>query len=148
MALQGTSEEARVHSLYALEGLSGLDAALVGRSLGDPAAGVREHGLRLAEAFPELAAAIVSKVSDPSPRVVFQAALSTGGFPGAASTSALASVAARQASDRWFRAAVLSSKAGSSTELAIALPAEFLRKPDPGKGEICGGTVDRSGRAA
>ena len=148
IALQGASEEARVHALYALEGLSALDAALVARSLNDPSAGVREHSLRLAEAFPELAKDIAGKVADPAPRVVFQAVFSAGEFPGPASTAALASVAGRQASDRWFRAAVLSSKAGSSTELAGALPADFLAQTGPGKGEFCRGTVDRSRRAA
>ncbi|PYV08700.1 MAG: dehydrogenase, partial [Acidobacteria bacterium] len=107
---RGSSPQARLHALYALEGLDALDAGLVAAALGDTEPGVREHAVRLAESYPDLAAKLGGMISDPSAKVRLQLALSLGEFlPGSRDAlSALASLASEQGGDRWFRAALLS----------------------------------------
>ncbi len=121
--------ETRLHSLYALEGLSGLDATLIRRLLGDPSPNVREHALRLAEEFHELQPHLLNMTDDPSARVRFQLALTLGQFPGPSTIQALASLLAGYRQDDWLRAAVLSSPTGSSVELLNALLKEEREPP-------------------
>jgi putative membrane-bound dehydrogenase-like protein len=125
LAAEGESGQARLHALYALEGLGALDAAAVRRALKDPVSGVREHALSLAERFPDLVPDAAPLVDDPAGRVAFQAVLSLGAAPLAEALRALASAASRHAGDRWFRYAVLTSRRGSSPELVRALGADF-----------------------
>lgn len=126
---------ARIHALYALEGLAALDPALLREGLESDDTGVREHAVRLAEGFPALGARVAQMAGDPSPRVQFQAALSLGAFGGRAVLPALASLAARHAGDRWFRQALLSSRQGSSAAILDLLLREeaFLRGPEEGR---------------
>jgi len=111
--LHGGSPRGRLHALYTLEALGALDAAMVTAALGDSEPGVREHALRLAEKFPELAQKATAMVSDPAPRVRLQLALSLGQFAAGPDqgkvVDALASLASEHGGDRWFRPAVLSS---------------------------------------
>lgn len=107
----------RLHALYVLEGMEALDAQIVRRAIKDAHPSVREHGIRLAEKFPENLPQIVEAIDDTNPKVAFQATLSLGEFSGAEVVKALAKVAARQGGNNWFRTAVLSSEAGSSMEL-------------------------------
>jgi hypothetical protein len=51
LAAASKSSLGRMHALYALDGLKGLDVATVLHGLRDPDPGVREHALRLAEQF-------------------------------------------------------------------------------------------------
>src|SRR3546814_3826974 len=104
----------RLHALYALEGLSALDTQLVKAALNDSHPGLREHGLRLAERFPECLPEIKERTTDPSARVALQACLSLGEFPAAEAVPVLVEAAIRHSDDRWFRMAILSSHAGSS----------------------------------
>ena len=75
--------------------------------------------MRLGCARCELADRAAHLALDPAPRVVFQAALSLGTLPGDR-LAALAAIARAHAEDRWFRAALLTSRAGSSPELLAA----------------------------
>lgn len=125
LLLKGRSPQARLHALYALEGLSSLDSSLLQRALQDPHPGVREHAVQLAERFPELAGRLAAMIDDPSPRVAFQLALSLGEFAGEDALSALAELAAQRIEDRWFRTAVLSSPLGSSMELLERLSGRY-----------------------
>jgi putative membrane-bound dehydrogenase-like protein len=112
---------ARLHALYTLEGLKLLDAGLVRSALADPHPGLREHGAILAERFPELLPMLIEQVDDPNVQAVFQATLSLGEFAAEEVVSALTRVVEKWGADRWFRTAVLSSKAGSSPELVEQL---------------------------
>jgi putative membrane-bound dehydrogenase-like protein len=67
MTSESDFAQARLHALYALEGLSSLDAALVEKTLEDPEAGVREHALRLAEAYNGHISSEGLKESEPRP---------------------------------------------------------------------------------
>ena len=146
--LGSLTAETRLHSLYALEGLSGLDATLIRRVLRDPSPNVREHALRLAEGFQELQPHLLGMIDDPSARVRLQLALTLGQFSGHTTTRALASLLSRYRQDGWLHAAVLSSKTGSSVELLKALiheggeplTAKFLKEI----GTIIGARNDRS----
>ncbi len=146
--LGSLAAETRLHSMYALEGLSGLDATLIQRVLQDPSPQVREHALRLAEDFQELQPHLLDMINDPSARVRFQLALSLGQFSGYTTTRALASLLSRNRQNGWLRAAVLSSEIGSSVELLTTLlhdegeplTVEFLKEI----GTIIGARNDRS----
>jgi putative membrane-bound dehydrogenase-like protein len=79
-------------------------------------ASIREQALRISEErlakSPELARAALRLAQDEDPRVRFQWALSASELTGDPSTLSLASLAVRDAEDRWLRAAVLSSITG------------------------------------
>jgi putative membrane-bound dehydrogenase-like protein len=104
----------RLHALYTLEGMDALDAELVKLALNDAHAGVREHGVILAERYASLLPLLLEKTKDSSARVVMQATLSLGQFPSGNILPALAEVTDKHVSDPWFRMAVLSSETGSS----------------------------------
>lgn len=121
MARSHARPQARLHAIYALEGLSALSGELVGRKLEDPHPGVREHAVRLAERYESLADEVAPMVDDPSARVAFQVALSLGEFTGAQVEAALAELARRRGDDRWIQTAILSSEMGTSVEMLEGL---------------------------
>ena len=125
MAEKHQSPLARIHALWTLEALSALEPAQAARALRDPHPGVREHALRLSEAFPP-SAAIFAMTRDPAPRVRFQLALTLGYWMDRRDRRALetlAALAAEHGEDRWFRPAILTSAAGSAAEfLTMVLP--------------------------
>lgn len=116
--------QARLHALYALEGLSALEESIVGEALGDDQPGVREQAVLLAENFPGLLPRLVKMTGDASPRVAFQLSLSLGEFSGPNVLRAFRDLVTRHGEDPWQRAAVLSSDAGSSLQLLESMVAE------------------------
>jgi putative membrane-bound dehydrogenase-like protein len=115
LAASAHSPLARMHALYALDGLKALDAATVVRGLHDVDSRVREHALRMAERFesaPEVRARLEELSDDPDLRVRYQLAFSLGAVPGEMPSRALAKLARRDGSDPWFRSAILSSLNG------------------------------------
>lgn len=138
MATEEEAAQARLHALYSLEGLSSLDSGLVAAAMKDPHPAVREHALQWAERFPELLNQLAGMVADPDPRVAFQLALSWGEFPPPQSLRPLAALTSQYVEDRWFRIAILSSRAGSSAELLKTLLSEqrFFEQPSRGKEEF------------
>ncbi len=125
LARTGETPQARLHALYALDGLGALEPSLAERALDDPHYGVRTHALRLAERWlersPELAAKIAGMVDDPDPRVRLQLAFSLGQTNDPRALEALAQLAAQYGDDAWMRAAVLSSVADSADALLASL---------------------------
>lgn len=138
-----SASQTRLHALYVLEALSGLDASLVAAALKDPNPSQREHGLQLAEAFLSadgrasegLATTITTLTKDPSLRVALQATLTAGSLAAPQATESLAAVAAKHSGDQWFRKAILSSAAGSSVHMLHALlrQTDFFTNPSKGK---------------
>lgn len=121
MAAKSQSPLARAHALWMMDGLGVLEAGQVEAALKDPHAGVREQAIRMAEGFlPKLGDAVLAKASDSEPRVQFQAALTAGNIKSPKALETLATVAAKQGEDRWFRVAVLSSVSNQ--------PLEFLNQ--------------------
>ncbi len=133
--VQGNPPPTRVHALYILDAYSALDQQLVEVALGDPASGVRENALRLAENYPELETRVAEMTNDPSSRVALQLALSLGEFSGQESSKALTTLASRYGHDPWFQTAILSSKTGSSPQLLQAMlhQENFFVEPNSGK---------------
>lgn len=128
----------RLHCLYSLDGLKSLDDEDLIAALADPAAGVREHAVALAE--PRLSRSkplrerVLALADDPAVRVRFQVAFTLGeiaeGDP--AIVEALAVVARRDASDAWVRTAVLSSAGSVAGPLFDAITAEGQGVVDAG----------------
>ena len=114
----------RLHAIYTLDGLQALDTAAVKIALTDATPGVREHGLILAERYPELASEIGRlALNDPSTRVSLQATLSIGNSKNKQlAKDVLLQVAEKYAGKNpWYKTAVLSSPEGSSTGFFKAL---------------------------
>lgn len=130
-----TDPRVRLHALYVLEGLDKLDAIEVAKALADPHPGVREHGLILSEQYPQLFSKVVDRIADSSVQVAFQAVLSAGQFSDKRAVQALAKAVQQYGEDPWFRTAVLSSEAGSSSSLLTELNREhdFFAEARPWK---------------
>lgn len=108
----------RLHALYVLEGMNALDADIVKAALGDAAAGVRENAAMLAERFPSCQGSLAQLVEDTtSLRVAYQAILSLGAFKDKSVAPTLSKAVLLYGKSKWYRAAVLTSDAGLSTEL-------------------------------
>jgi putative membrane-bound dehydrogenase-like protein len=129
---RGRTPQARLHALYTLGGLGGLDAAVVRRALADAHHGVRVHALRLAERWldrePALLSQVLKRVNDPHPKVRLQLALTLGYSKGAKVLPTLAELAAADGDDRWVQAAILSSVPERSGALAGLLLAAGGRR--------------------
>jgi putative heme-binding domain-containing protein len=122
---ENPSPLARMHALWALEGLESLTQEDLLTGLSDQNAGVREHAVRLSESrlsgSKELLAKAAALAEDAEPRVRLQAALSLGDAPGPQSAQALARIARRDADDAWIRTAVLSSVGSSASDVLAAM---------------------------
>lgn len=114
LANGANSPHARMHALYALQGLKALDLAQVERALNDKHPRVREHALKLIEAFAESKAPIngakVTRLADdPDPRVRYQLAFTLGAADVPGKSAALARLAQKDGGDKWIQAALMSS---------------------------------------
>ena len=113
LAAKSELPEARMHALYALDGLMSLSPGALERALGDRNPHIREHAVRLAErvrdASPELKAKLAALANDSDLRVRYQLAFTLGDMAAGDRGNALAHLLRRDGSDRWIRLAVLSS---------------------------------------
>jgi putative membrane-bound dehydrogenase-like protein len=126
LARRPSNSFARLHALYTLDGLGGLEASDVRAALDDASYGVRVHALRLAERWldADLFERAAALSDDPDPSVRLQAALTLGQSRRPEATAALANLARRHGEDRWMRAAILSSAVESAPSLLSALRKE------------------------
>ncbi len=148
MAGNARSPQGRVHSLWALHGLQGLDEEALAAALADFDAHVREQAVRLCEGrlrdSPRLRQAVLARADDVETRVRFRSALALVdlGDLGDASDvgdtdveAALARIAARDLGDEWVRLAVLGSLNGSEERTLrflrawLALSKQWQEKP-------------------
>lgn len=129
LSRESRSPLARMHALWSLDGLGALETADILAALKSDVAGLREHGLRLAEprvkTSPELAVAVRKCAADADARVRFQAAIVLGELDDADSTAALVRIARKDAGDPWTRLAVLSSAAKRAHEVFAAVFADW-----------------------
>ena len=104
--------------------------------------GVRERALMAEVTTPEekerRSAMAAGFASDADARVRFSAALVLGDNPSADATKALAVIAAKDAEDRWLRAAVLSGIAGREPEFLVAF-LNAIPEAGPGAQELLRG---------
>jgi len=119
--------QTRVAALRLLDGMGELDPKTFEFALGDPHPGTRENACQLAESRLKTSGELTERVSklghDPDSRVRFQCALSLGEVEGHEKMEVLASIAMRDGTDRWARAAVLSSVGHRAEEFFNALMA-------------------------
>jgi len=135
---------ARMHALYALDGLGALTPALILKTLGDESAVVREHAVRVAEMLSAQAGSSVQQLlkhlaklsKDPDIRVRYQLAFSLGNFQGVAKIEALTEIIRRDAGDRWVRAAVLNSLREGAGKTFDQLMADERVRNSPGGQEF------------
>ena len=126
----GATPQARLHALYALNGLKALEAGVVKQALADDHFAVRVHALRLSERWLDKEAALLddalSMAGDPNVRVRLQLALTLGESHSRRISQTLRQLNANDRTDPWMRAAILSSVVQSSHELLAAI----FRDPD------------------
>lgn len=128
---QARGRPARVNIAWTLQGWGTLRPEDVLHLLEDPLAGVREHGLRLAETFlPQnttLVQACQRLKNDPDPMVRLQLAFTAGYLPPSTAVEVLEHLLTRHDSDSWLVTAALSSSRG----LEIPLLQKFISRSSP-----------------
>jgi putative membrane-bound dehydrogenase-like protein len=106
---------ARLHALWTLEGMGKLDTSLIVMALRDPAAGVRENAVKLAELHleqhPALADHLLPLGGDPDAKVRYQVLCTLGEVPGAAADQARRQILFQDVEDEWVHLAALSAPA-------------------------------------
>ncbi len=119
------SPHARLHALWLLEGLGALQPAHLITALSDPADGMRENALRLAEQSQDetVITKAVSLVADPSAKVRLQLLCSLGEWKHPAAGSALVKLAPTKLEAPLERAALASSATTHLSALAAAAQA-------------------------
>lgn len=132
LAVNSQAPLGKLHALWTLSGLEGLDVPTLLVVLADGHPGVRENALRLADKLagdsPELQQAILKLVSDPEYRVRLQLAFSLGEINSAAADAGLVQLAIADVADSDLRTAWLSSILGREGKLVQQLLAtpEFV----------------------
>ncbi len=110
----------RLHALCTLDGLDALEPALLRHALADAHPGVRRHAVRLCESrlkqHPELGTALAALATDPDAQVRMQVAYSAGYWNDPRAGEVLATIALKDAGDKYITAAVLSSMTKENLE--------------------------------
>ncbi len=143
--------QARMHALYALDGLDALETDDVISGLADSHPRVREHALRLAEQFAADAEvvqqAMVNMIDDADIAVRLQLAFSLGGLPPAERDPALIELLRRDGENSWFRVAIQSSLATGAADVVVRiLSDEELRRAAHGQ-DLLATLANQIGRA-
>ena len=133
LAREGRGDVARIHALWTIEGLGGLEAADIVTALQDQNAPVRENAVLLAEArvgaSQDLVSRLLRLVDDADDRVRLRVALALGETDDPRAINALASIARRDGAQSWMRAAILSSVRDRSNEFLRAFVASPASSP-------------------
>jgi putative heme-binding domain-containing protein len=115
----GGDQFGRLHALWTMDALGVLKEEDIVRALGDPLAPVRENALRVAERrltdSPRLIDAVFPLAHDTDARVRLHVALALGAVAEPRSVAVLAAIARRDGTNKWVRAAVLSSVANQAS---------------------------------
>ena len=119
---------ARMHGLYALQGLNALEDRHLLIGVSDKDEHVREHAVSLSESSiarpggsPVLAEKLMTMAGDESQRVRFQVAFALGGVRGSARAKAFVEIVRHDLESAWIQAAVLSSLTDGAGEVFDAL---------------------------
>lgn len=129
VAAKGETPHGRIHAMWALEGMNGLQEKHIVRSLKDTSRVVRVHGLHLAEArlqeSPLLRKAVADMAQDSSPEVRFQLAFTLGEAQAPELLDAWAALAATNGDDPWMQIALLSSVSKTAPALLQRCSASY-----------------------
>lgn len=130
-SLAGTSPWplARLHALYALDGMQALGEATLLPRLADEHPRVREHAVKLAEKLARSSSAIAQRLiqmhDDPALRVRYQLAFSLGELPSSPQRdAALVAIVRRDLDDPYVRLAVLSALGEGAGRVLAMLAAD------------------------
>ena len=126
---KGRTATARVHALWALNGLGLLTREMTLDAIDDPDPRVREQAVLLSERWLDTSSSLRRKViafsADPDARLRFQVALSLGQAKADTEiTDALKRIALHKDADSWTRSAVLSSVRDHSSQMLLELLAD------------------------
>ena len=115
------SPQGRVHALWTLEGLAKLDPEVIRRALADPAPGVRENGIELAELHlaqsPDLEKDLAGMAMESDPRVRYQVLLTLGFSKAPAARQVREKLLFDNLEDKWFQVAALSASSDDAPAL-------------------------------
>ncbi len=124
LAQDDRSVIARIHALWTLDALGGLDSAVLVSALRAEHAAVRENAVRLAESrvrsSPDVLSALLRLTGESDQRVRLRVALALGETADPRAIAGLADIARRGGDVSWMRAAVLSSVGERSNEFLRA----------------------------
>lgn len=123
LVVDSPSPLGRMHAMYALDGLSSLDAPTLLAGLRDSHPQLRRHAVRLSENVgirDEVLSGLVELVDDPSLEVRYQLAFTLGTTSYTGRTADLAKLLLKDQSSRWMRAAILTA-IGADAEEMLAL---------------------------
>ncbi len=127
LAASGTDPRARVHALWALEGMRKLDQPTIFAAMGSDSVQVKANAIRLCESLlkvPQNAPVldkVLEQLSDKRPEIQLQLAFTLGETADPKSIAALASIMESNAANPLVFDAVFSSLAGREVEFAEAL---------------------------
>ena len=147
MKMAAASKEplARLHALYALQGLDALTAAILKGGIADPSPGVRRHAVRLSEKLQNdhsgLSEALLKMVDDTDAKVRMQLAYSLGEWSGEAVATALGRLAFADEMDPFMTAAIISS-VNTDNLMGVLLSLLDERSKDSRGGELLGPLLD------
>jgi putative membrane-bound dehydrogenase-like protein len=141
---ESRSALARLHALWTLDGVGGLEIGLIEQALADREAGVRENAIRLAEprlaTVPALVDTLRRLEADADPRVRFQLLCTLGSVDSPQARALRERLLLRDIDDEWIQTAAL-----SSSSLLAGVVAYFDRALAPASG-LTG--AETRGRAA
>ena len=113
IARTSTSEMARLHALWTLEGLKKLTPELIQHALKDPVAGIRQNAIRLLEPHlttdPELQWLLLPMSEDPDAKVRFQLLCTLGSINSSESVQVRNHLLFEAVDDKWVQIAALSA---------------------------------------
>ena len=154
--LAGTAAEprTRLHALWTLDALDGIDPAAITTALEDPSRDVRVSAIRLAERWigeenSPIRTAVLKRLNDADWAVPEQLAASLGGLPAGARETAMVSLLERYAGDPVVMDAALSGLRGSEAAMLEKLTQDTTQTPQRDAAiTMLASTIVRSGQDA
>ncbi len=150
-----TSATTAVHALWLMEGFSAINFAALQKALKNPAAGVRENALQIAELhvkeFPQLEKDLPAMKNDADAKVRFQLLCTLGNINNDASETARQKLLLHDIEDKWVQIAALTSSKGKELALLEKTIPALASKPSEGTALFfanCAGVIGLSQRAA
>ncbi len=115
------SPTAAVHALWTLEAFHAIDEAALKKAFQNPAPGVRENAIKIAELhlqqMPQIENDLLSLASDTSAKVRYQLLCTLGNFNDAAAETVRQKLLMKDIEDKWVQIAALTSSAGKEYAL-------------------------------